>query len=207
MARKKQYNYFEKLNELAVLVKKAAICLEELVQNFSQENLDGYSQKIHDYEHQADAIVDEITNELYDSFITPIDREDILEVATHLDDVLDGINSLTYLFENLAISAMRLETDLFANYVRRACDGLEVAMKEFPKFKNSKKLKQMIKQVTETESEADRLFSRLKKQLFTDGTQVLEIIKWKDVYERFETTINDAEYVAELIGGVVIKNS
>ncbi|MDN6664177.1 MAG: DUF47 family protein, partial [Tetragenococcus koreensis] len=183
MGRKKQYNYFKKMAQLAENVHVAAEILEEIVDNYSTDNFAEKAEKIHEVEKKSDHIVEELTNELYDAFITPIEREDILVVSERLDDILDGINAMTYLFENLVITEMRAETDKFAALVTKAAKGVHEAMKEFPKFKNSKTLKELISDVNEVESQGDRLYSRLKKRLFSEEQDVLEIVKWKEIYD------------------------
>ncbi len=65
----------------------------------------------------------------------------------------------------------------------------------------------MINDVNTIESEADLLYSKMKKALFTDEKEVLEIIKWKDIYDRFESIINDTESAVDIIDGMVIKNT
>ncbi|MDN6250843.1 MAG: DUF47 family protein, partial [Tetragenococcus koreensis] len=190
MGRKKQYNYFKKMAQLAENVHVAAEILEEIVDNYSTDNFAEKAEKIHEVEKKSDHIFEELTNELYDAFITPIEREDILVVSERLDDILDGINAMTYLFENLVITEMRAETDKFAALVTKAAKGVHEAMKEFPKFKNSKTLKELISDVNEVESQGDRLYSRLKKRLFSEEQDVLEIVKWKEIYDEFELIIN-----------------
>ncbi|MHC5267856.1 DUF47 domain-containing protein [Enterococcus sp. LJL98] len=207
MARKKQYDYFKTMEQLAENAHLAAEHLEKIIGNYDSTTLMENSEVIHQLEKKNDALVDELTNQLYDAFITPIDREDILIVSECLDDIIDGINSMTYLFENLVITHLRPETDTFALYVSRATKGVHSAMLEFHKFKSSKKLKQLIVEVNKIESEGDLLYSRLKKQLFTEEKDVLEIIKWKDIYARFEETINDTERVVDIIDGMIIKNT
>lgn len=207
MARRKQYDFFVAMEHLAENAHTAAEILLDLVRNYSPEKLVSESEKIHDLEREADHIVTELTNELYDAFITPIDREDILVISERLDDILDGINGMTYLFENLVITEMREETDVFAEMVAKAAKGVHTATKEFPKFKNSKTLRKMINEVNHTESDADRLYSKLKKGLFTEEENVVEIIKWKDIYDRFEEIINDSESAVDIIDGMVIKNT
>ena len=105
------------------------------------------------------------------------------------------------------IKSLRPETADFAVMIEQATQGVQTALKEFPKFKNSKTLRQMINDVNRIESEADLLYSKLKKALFTDEKDVLEIIKWKDIYDRFETIINDTEGAVDIIDGMVIKNT
>lgn len=207
MARRKQYDFLDAMAHLTKNAAAAAEVLVQLVKNYSAENLITEAEKIHDLEKEGDKIVTELTNELYDAFITPIDREDILIIAERIDDILDGINALTYLFENLAITKMRPQTDEFAQLVLVAANGVHTAMLEFPKFKHSKTLKKMIDEVNRVESESDRLYSKLKKGLFTEETDLLEIIKWKDVYDRIEQIVNATEAAVDIIDGMVIKNT
>lgn len=207
MARKKQYNYFNTMELLSENAHLAAEHLETIFENYNAEELIENSEVIHQLEKKNDLLVDELTNQLYDAFITPIDREDILIISECLDDIIDGINSMTYLLENLVVTTIRPETQTFSAFVSRAAKGVHLAMIEFPKFKNSKKLKQLIVEVNEIESEGDLLYSRLKKQLFSEEKDLLEIIKWKEIYDCFESIINDTERVVDIIDGMIIKNT
>ena len=207
MARKKQYNYFNTMELLSENAHLAAEHLETIFENYKPEELIENSEVIHQLEKKNDLLVDELTNQLYDAFITPIDREDILIISECLDDIIDGINSMTYLLENLVVTTIRPETQTFSAFVSRAAKGVHLAMIEFPKFKNSKKLKQLILEVNEIESEGDLLYSRLKKQLFSEEKDLLEIIKWKEIYDCFESIINDTERVVDIIDGMIIKNT
>lgn len=207
MARKKQYDFFAAMEQLAGNGHQAADILTEIVKDYSLDSLPAKAEQIHELERNADNIITELTNELYDAFITPIDREDILVISERLDDILDGINGITYLFENLVITEMRDQTLEFIQMIGNATQGVHTAVKEFPKFKHSKTLKKMIDEVNHIESDADRLYSACKKELFTNEKDVLEIIKWKDIYDRFEAIINDSEAAVDMIDGMVIKNT
>ena len=138
MARKKQYDFFKAMEHLADNAHQAAEILASLVRNYEPATLSLEAEKIHKLEKEADTIVMELTNELYDAFITPIDREDILVISERIDDILDGINGVTYLFENLVIEKMRPETDVFVDMIVTAAKGVHTATGEFPKFKHSK---------------------------------------------------------------------
>ncbi|EOH87181.1 TIGR00153 family protein [Enterococcus asini ATCC 700915] len=207
MARKKQYDFFKAIAQLADNTHQAAESFAVLVQNYDPATLIADSEKIHTLEKDSDQVIAELTNELYDAFITPIDREDILVISERIDDILDGINGLTYLFENLVVSEMRPETEIFAQMIATAAKGVHTATEELPKFKVSKTLKSMIDEVNSTESEADRLYSKLKKRLFSEETDLLTIIKWKEIYDKFEEIINASEDAVDIIDGIIIKNS
>jgi Phosphate transport regulator (distant homolog of PhoU) len=207
MARKKQYNYFEAMKHLAENSYQAAEHLENIINNYNLEELAAKSEAIHHLEKESDQVIDELTNQLYDAFITPIDREDILIIAEYLDNILDGINAMTYTFENLVITELRADTATFTALIRKATKGVLIAIQEFPKFKNSKTLKQMISDVNQIESEGDQLYSSLKKKLFSEEQNILEIVKWKEVYDLFEVIINDTEHAVDAIDGLIIKNT
>ena len=98
MARKKSFDYFAAMEQLATNGHLAAKRFSVLINDYSEAALTEAAAEIHALEKEGDQVIAELTNELYDSFITPIDREDILIISERLDDILDGIMGLTYLF-------------------------------------------------------------------------------------------------------------
>ena len=207
MARKKQYDYFHTMELLAKNAHSGAEHLEKIIKNYNPATLESDSAIIHQLEKENDALIDELTNELYDAFITPIDREDILIISERLDNIIDGINAMTYLFENLVVTEIRPGAEIFAEHVNHAVKGVHFAILEFPKFKNSKKMKQLILEVNQIESEADLLYSRLKHELFSNEKDPIEIIKWKEILDRFEQIVNECEISVDVIDGMIIKNT
>ena len=125
MARKKQFDYFGELNQLATNAYEAAKVLQEIVDNYSLENLVKKSEVIHQLEKENDEIVRKILNELYISFITPIDREDIVDITDHLDNIIDSINSLSYLLDHLVVEEM-IKRQKALNQQRRNLQNLRI---------------------------------------------------------------------------------
>lgn len=207
MARKKQFDYFGELEHLAKNAHQAAELLEMIAIDYSLEKLEEEAEKIHILEKEGDQIVQKILSELYISFITPIDREDIVEITQRLDDVLDAINSIAYLLSSLVVKELKDNAMVFITYVVEATAGVLIATKEFAKFKNSKTLHTMIDEVSEIEGKADKLYSESLKELFTNEQNPIEVIRWKNVYDQLEELLNASESVVDVIGGLVIKNS
>ncbi|MDT2647002.1 DUF47 family protein [Enterococcus dongliensis] len=207
MVRKKQFDYFGKLEKMAQYSSESATLLLDLILDYSTEKFIDKSEKIHRLEGYGDRISKEIMTELYDAFITPIDREDIVMITNCLDDILDELNATTYLFENLLVYTIRPNTDKFLQLVVTATADVVQATKEFAKFKYSKVLKQYIEQVNKTESEADRLYSSLVQDLFANEKDPIEVIKWRDIYNHLEKITDACEVAADVIEGLVIKNS
>ncbi|MCA5012639.1 MULTISPECIES: DUF47 domain-containing protein [unclassified Enterococcus] len=207
MARKKQFDYFGELEHLARNAHQAAEILEMIAINYSLDYLEKEAIKIHDLEREGDQIVKQILSELYVSFITPIDREDIVEITERLDDVLDTINSIAYLLSSLVVKELKENAMVFITYALEATAGVLTATKEFAKFKNSKILRTMMDEVSEIEGKADKLYSESLKDLFTNEENPIEVIRWKNVYDQLEELLNASESVVDVIGGLVIKNS
>ncbi|MGG5340536.1 DUF47 domain-containing protein [Enterococcus sp. AZ192] len=207
MARKKQFDYFGELEHLARNAHQAAEILEMIAINYSLDYLEKEAIKIHDLEREGDQIVKQILSELYVSFITPIDREDIVEITERLDDVLDTINSIAYLLSSLVVKELKENAMVFITYALEATAGVLTATKEFAKFKNSKTLRTMMDEVSEIEGKADKLYSESLKDLFTNEENPIEVIRWKNVYDQLEDLLNASESVVDVIGGLVIKNS
>lgn len=207
MARKKQFDYFGKLAQIAEYSFESAELLLELIKEYSTDQFVDKSEEIHRLEDLGDQISKEIMTELYDAFITPIDREDIILITNRLDDILDELNATTYLFENFLIQTIRPNTDQFIALVVTATSDLVAATKEFAKFKHSKTLQRHIDQVNQTESAADELYSALMKELFANEKDPIEVIKWRDIYNHLEKITDACEAAADIIEGLVIKNS
>lgn len=207
MAKRKGFDYFEALEQLADKAQEAGSKLLAIVENYDVLTVHERAEEIHQIERQGDDIVDTIMDELNRSFITPIDREDIVVITELIDDVLDGINSIPYQFDNYLITEMRPKTEKMAQYIVEATDGLAVVAHEFSKFKHSKTLGDMIVHVNTIEGKADQLYSALIKDLFSNEKDVLEVVKWKEVFKRFEDVIDMSEKAVDVLAGLVIKNT
>lgn len=207
MIRKKQFDYFAAMKDIAHLSHEAATALQGSMAAYDYESFIVKSEAVHEIEHLGDNYTNDIYEQLAVTFMTPIDREDIALLTDVLDDVLDGINEFTYLLENLVVRQLRPGVKEFIETIVEATEAVEVATGEFSKFKNSKKLKEHVKTVKTLEKGADRLYSEMTKELYTHEKDAIEIIKWRDVYNKLEKIVNDAESCVKVIKSLVIKNS
>ncbi|MDR2975798.1 MAG: DUF47 family protein [Streptococcaceae bacterium] len=206
MAREK-FDYFAAMTDIAKSANKAATALKPLLADYEYHKFILQAEPIHELENQADAQVRAISDQLAISFMTPIDREDISYLTECLDNVMDGINEFTYLLENLVVTELHPGAEEFMDAIIAATEGMVVACGEFAKFKNSKSLKEYIRKVRSLENGADKLYSQVVKDMYTNETDPVEIIKWRDLYNRLERTVNDTEICVKVIGNLVIKNT
>ena len=201
----KDYNYFNKFVEQMELCKKAAGQLVTMLENYT--DVVTRADEIHDTEHAADILLREIMDELNRSFITPIDREDIVSLVNELDNITDCIEDVASLFDMLSITEVKPEALVMANLILAGCEALCEAIDEFTHFKNSKKLSDLTMKVNLAEAEGDRTHRGVIKAMYQTETDPITIMKWKEIFDMMEAVLDHCEIVADLLDGLVIKNS
>lgn len=201
----KENRFFFLLHQSAVNIQAVAVKLNDLMENF--ENVPAKVQEIKDLEEFGDQIIHDITQSLHRTFVTPIDREDILALAARLDDVVDAIDeaaqyTLEYKIEKTTDYAVQLTA-----IIVKCADELEKAT-SLLSSKNSK-LKDILPicvEINRLENEADRVASHAMGDLFTNPN-VIEILKWRDIYNDLEEATDRAEDAANVLEGIVLKNA
>lgn len=207
MLRKKEFDFFKAMEHLADDAFAASKVLDEIINNFDTQPWQQKSETIHKIESDGDDEVKKIMHELYISFITPINREDIVQLVDKLDNIIDGIDGLTYEFAYLHIQELRPNTDQFMKLISAAVLDVSQAVKEFSHFKNSKMLNQNIENANKIESQGDDLHNQNLSILFSTETDPINVIRWQKLYSGFEKILDACEDCADVITGLVIKNS
>ncbi len=203
--RKKEVNYFAILSKMADCSRKAASQLDEMLNNYT--DVAAKAKAIHDVEHEADKLLHGLTRELNRAFVTPIDREDLLHIGSGIDSITDAIEEVANSFDMYSIKEVANEALAMSKIVMAACRILSEAVKEFEMFRSSKKLADLIIEVNRLEEKGDMLYRSTVKELYkNDSLSVLDIIKWKEIYDNMECILDTCEDVANLIEGTVLKN-
>ena len=170
----------------------------------SYDDLGARIGRIQVLEHAGDEIGDEIEVRLEDAFITPIDREDIHELARRMDDVVDRIQETAEAMQIYDVSAPTDEAKRLAAILEEQAEELDTA---FRKFESMKGLNGHVRRIHTLENEADGLSRSAIGRLFREDNDPLEVIKWRDIYGSLEESIDAAEDVSEIIQRVVHKGS
>jgi predicted phosphate transport protein (TIGR00153 family) len=174
---------------------EAAEAVHELVERF--DDLDRRVATIQALEKRGDEIDREIIRRLEDAFVTPFDREDILELASRVDDVVDGIQSIAEAFVIYGVEAPTDEARRLAAIIDEQAVELAAALH---KLEDLKDLERHLAAVHDLEKEADGLSRAALARLFHDPSlPPIEVIKWRDLYDDFEETIDAAEDAAEAV--------
>ena len=182
----------------------AARELDDLVVGFP-DRLDERVGRIQALEHAGDVIDDEVSKRLDKAFITPFDREDIHELASRIDDVLDGIQSVAETFVIYGIESVTPETKRLAGIISAQAVQLLDALKLLEKKPDE--IGPHVTAIHDLEHEADGLSRAAIGRLFRDRMDPLEVIKLRDLYIELEETIDAAEDTAEVLERIVHKGT
>lgn len=172
----------------------AATKLRDMLERF--DDLDARIAEIQLLEKRGDDIDREINQRLEDAFITPFDREDIHDLTIQLDDVVDGIQSVA---ETIVIYGVDRPTEEARQLSRILADQAESLVSALRKLDGLKDLDADLTRVHDLEHQADTLSRAAMARLFRDGSDPLDVIKWRDLYRELENAIDAAEDAAEAI--------
>ena len=202
----RENTFFFLLHQSAMNIQQVARRLLDLMENY--ENVEAKVQEIKDLEDFGDRIIHDITRSLHRTFVTPIDREDILALAGSLDDVVDAMDEAAQYTMEYHIEQPTESARLLAAIIVQCADELEQAVAMLST--RGTMLKEILPRVVEInrlENEADGVHSRAKGELFSNGFDVMMILKWRDIYDDLEQATDRAEDAADILEGIVLKHS
>ena len=192
------FDYFEAQSQQII---KAGALLSELVHDFGDARAKAFAIK--EVEHAGDQITHEIVKRLNTTFITPIDREDIHDLATRLDDVLDFIEAVAERLVTYRIkeptSACRALADLIVAQIAAMDRCIHALRTMDPGFHEH------AVEVNRLENRADVLLRETLAAMFEEQPDPIEVIKWKEIYETLEIVTDRCEDVANVIEGIILK--
>lgn len=202
---RKEEVFFTMFENTADMACTAAKKLNDLINNYT--DVDKKIDSIQEIEHKCDQLVHSIVEQLNRSFITPIDREDINEIAKVLDNIADAIEDTAHRFRLFDIKAVTEDAKKMSDLLVICTEELKLVMTELKNMKTSKILCKKIIEVNRIENEGDNIYRNAMASLFTSGMDALEIIKWKEIYEFLENSLDACEDVANIVEGVVMKHA
>jgi uncharacterized protein len=195
--------YFELFEEAGRNAQLAAQLLERLLENYPDSR--ELAGEILECEHQGDRITHDIIHRLNHTFVTPIDREDILALASALDDIVDYTEEVADYLGLYRIEAPMDQAISLARVLSMACQEIGKAIPLLRGFKPE--ISDHTVEVNRLENEGDRITREAVASLFDARIDPMVVIRWKDIFERLEAAIDSTEHVADILYGIVIKNS
>lgn len=202
--KKKDNEFFDLFVESAQYFYKGALMMDEVMLDYSKAA--DKVKEIIDLEHDADRVNDKIIDKLNLTFITPIDREDIYALANGLDDGVDYLQGtlqrmVMYRTGKALTGAVKL-TKLLLEAANETVKAFEL-LKDIRK--NQAAILEAAHKIAQLESEGDRVYRHEIAGLFERETNPIELIKWKDILEKLEDTLDHCEKISDMLRGVVMK--
>ena len=204
MFHKKKDIFFEYFILVVRNIQLASKVFREEMNNLS--DAENFALQIKTVESMGDQYTHEIILALNKTFITPLDREDILDLALKLDDVLDALEACASRLELYGITEGDDYMRLFAKNIEMCTGEIEEAIKLLAE----KKIKQMTRhthKINDLENVADDLLRDGIKTLFSISSDAIEIMKKKEIYEMMEAVSDACEDVANILEGIIMRNS
>lgn len=171
-----------------------------------EEGLRGFSEKMKAYETKGDSMVHQVIQDLNKVFITPIEREDILALAMHMDDVLDGLEHTSALFDMYSIYTADHYMEQFVKYIHESVLEIDKAIELLAKKKLLPMREHAIK-IKDCESKCDEIRRKSIKDLFQTESDPVKLIKYKEIYEKLEDVADCCEHVANTFEAIIMKNA
>lgn len=208
MANKKNDRYWENYVAAADIACQAADYLLACLKAYDADRINEMLTTMHEFEHRGDALRHEMTEALARSFVTPIDREDMVELSHRLDHVTDSIEEVLQAFYIHRIGQVAAESIRFAEMISSCTVKMKQILVELPGFKKSDSLRSLIIDVNTAEEACDALYLQANYNCLQGETKdPLFIMAWRDVYARLEECADACEHVADTVEAVVMKNT
>jgi len=198
----KDDRYFERFTDLAVRIRDGAGTLDRFFQG--QAPVSATAAEVKRLEHECDEISHEILRSIDQSFITPIDREDIHQLAVRLDDVMDLIDGTV---RRIVLFQIDKPTPLSAKMSQLIVQASAELVEAVSQLRKQKGVMEHCIRIKKLENEADAAYGESIASLFRGQPNAIELIKWKEVYDTMERCMDSSVAVAHVLESVVLKHS
>jgi predicted phosphate transport protein (TIGR00153 family) len=198
----KDREFFDLFEAAATNVVRGADLLDQMLRNYPEKK--DLARDILICEQEGDRITHDVIHRLNATFVTPIDREDIILLASSLDDIADLTEEVADYLGLYKIEAPMEQAQRLAHILLEASRQIAEAM---PRLRDFKDMDKYTIEIHRLENDGDRIVREGIASLFEGGIDPMVVIRWKDLFERLEEAIDACESVANVLQGIVIKNA
>lgn len=200
--------FFTLFDQHASFVVQGSVALVELLKNFDDNGgRAARVARILELEHSADRVTRETVSLLHQTFVTPLDRDDIHRLISRMDDVLDLIQDVTEALQLYDIQRLTQEAVQLAELLTRCCSCMQEAVHQLATLKDSARILKLCNEIDSLESQADTVMRTAISKLFREESDVKQLIKLETVYQLLEAATDQCEDVANIIEGVVLEHA
>ena len=194
--------FFDLFERAGANLVRAAQLLDEMLSGYPESR--GLARDILICEQDGDQITHDLIRRLNETFVTPIDREDILQLASSLDDIVDYTEEVADYLGLYRIEAPMEQAQRLAGLLRAATVQIAAAI---PLVRGFKDISEHTVEVHRLENQADRVSREAIASLFEVGIDPMVVIRWKDIFERIEQAIDACETAANILESIVVKHA
>lgn len=199
----REEKFFELLNtQTRLLTEAAKVLLDGVTSGNSQLKL--IEPRIQQYEHECDEILHEVFRRLNQTFITPLDPEDIQTLCSHLDDVMDGMEEASHCIVAYKIDPIPQPVIDICSFLVKTVAEVRAAVELMD---SNRKIVEHCIEINRLEDQVDKIVRQAVVDLFENETNPILIIKLKEIYDVLEWTVDSCENVSDVLQNVVVKNS
>ncbi|MBY9082200.1 DUF47 domain-containing protein [Paenibacillus sp. HN-1] len=204
MKLRKKDIFFETLENMADTIVQAADYFAQHLSDLS--DLEQFAGEMKKYESQCDTFTHTVITELNKTFITPLERDDIMALITSMDDVIDGLDSSATRFYMYNMTETDEYITQFAEILRQSAYEIQKAVHLLSQ-KKLLAIREHTIRLNDLENQGDEVLRHCTKALFEQVKDPIELIKRKELYERLETTTDKCEDVANMLESIIMRNS
>jgi hypothetical protein len=204
----RERRFFELFDQHAELVHQGSVVLAELLRGYDdRERREARIGRILELERNADKVTHQTVALLHKTFVTPLDRDDIHQLISRMDDVLDHIQDVAEALQLYDIQRLTPEAIELAELLRECCVRVQEAVRQLAKLDDAALALRLCNEIDMFESQADRTMRAGISKLFREESDVRQLIKLETVYGLLEAATDKCEDVANIIEGVVLENA
>lgn len=195
--------YFDLFNDFVAHIYTGSELFVKLFEDY--DNKGHYAERIKEVERECDHHSADILDRLNASFITPLDREDIYQLAIVLDDIMDMINGIARI---TVLYAVEQPTDAATQLARKLQEAVAELVRAFAVLKTRKDMREHIDRIRALEEDGDVISQNAIQQLFSsNGQDPVDVIKWLKIYEEMDNSLDQCRKVAKVLAGIIVKNA
>ena len=201
----KEEKFFDLFDELVNKIEEGGELFLNMVENYE------YSEpkivKLKELEHEADVITHKTYEKMHKTFLTPIDREDIYDLVNKIDSILDMIEASAARMSLYKVKIPAKEIIEQAKILNKSIKKVKHIVHAMRNMKNAKMIIDSCVEINTLENEGDIIMRMTMTRLFEQEKDPIELIKWKEIFERIEEAIDVCEDVANIVEGIVLKHA
>ena len=204
---KENYNYFDEFIKLTDYIVQSTEILHGVFESFNIDELEEKITEMHNLENEADKIIHKMRNYLIKDFLPPIDREDIVKIGNKLDDIEDSVDEIMINLKILNIKEVKSDVLELSEILLSSANLVKEMFLNFKNFKKTDLVKQKIIEVNNLEEKGDRAFEKIMTSLYKNEKDAVRLVKWTNIYNSLEETIDFCEHLSDYLEDVILTNS